>query len=351
MNVFRKPFSLSLFVSAGMITLLVMQSFMSYYVYRLTCRQLLADIREAFGQAYQKEQTYRIPVVDLVNPGPVTIESCGTEEVQIIRKCPEPDTIVYKNPSGYSIETFISRVFTDLREHIEPMNIYCLADLFAGMLHDRNIPVYFVIERIDVSTGKTLESSLLPDKKQPEMNPATAIMMDISEHEALRAILQITPGVVLGNMTDVLICSVFLIIIEMICFCFILYYKTPQRRIVDQEEHETALPAPVGRGNIDGMNQTFTVGRYLFIPAKNVLQGFGTSILLNKKENTILYALCAQCGNVVARRALLEENWGDSGFIYSRSLDTYIAALRKYLKKDASVQIITIKGVGYRIVC
>jgi DNA-binding winged helix-turn-helix (wHTH) protein len=347
---FRKHFCLSFFVLAGMTALPVMQSLVLHHVYRLTCRQLLMDIQEAFSQAYQKEQTYRIPVVDIINPGPVTIESCGTEEVQIIRKCPEPDTIVYNNPSGYSIETFITRVFVDLREHIEPMNIHCLADLFAGMLHDRNIPVNFVIEKFDMSSGKVLDSSLLPDKKQPEMNPATTIIMDISEHEALRAILQITPGVVLGNMTEVLICSVFLIIIEMIFLCFILYCKNPKTRAID-EGNETAQSEPVNGGNMDRMSQTFAVGQYLFIPAKNELQGFGKSILLNKKENAILYSLCTQCGNVVARSALLEENWGDSGFIYTRSLDTYITTLRKYFKKDAAVQIVTIKGVGYRLVC
>jgi hypothetical protein len=345
----RKYFCLPFFALTGMTVLLLVQSLLLHHVYRLTCRQLLTDMHEAFGQAYQKEQTYRIPVVDIVNPGPVTIESCGTEEVQIIRKCPEPDTVVYKNPSTYSIETFINRVFADLREHIEPMNIYCLSDLFAGMLHDRNIPVYFVIERFDVSSGKVLDSSLLPDKKQPKMNPAQTITLDISEHEALRAILHITPGVVLGQMTDVLIYSIFLIVIEMVCFFLIIHYYKYTKPRVAGEVNETAPPAPAGK-ETDSTNHVFAVGRYLFVPSKNELQGFGEAVLLNKKENAILYSLCTQCGNVVTRNALLKENWGDSGFIYSRSLDTYITTLRKYLKKDASVQIVTIKGVGYKLV-
>jgi hypothetical protein len=333
-----------------MIILLLMQSLLLHYVYRLTCRQLLTDMHGAFRQAYQKEQTYRIPVADIVNPAPVTIESCGTEEVQIIRKCPEPDTIVYKNPSEYSIETFINRVFADLREHIEPMNIYCLADLFAGMLHDRNIPVYFVIERFDVSSGKVLDSSLLPDKKQPEMNPATTIILDISEQEALRAILHITPGAILGHMTDVLIYSILLILIEVICSFLMIYHHKKAKPHIAGEEDETTQSAPAKRDNADRVNHIFAIGRYQFIPAKNELQGFGEAILLNKKENAILYSLCMQCGNVVTRNTLLKENWGDSGFIYSRSLDTYITTLRKYFKKDTSVQIVTIKGVGYKLV-
>jgi DNA-binding response OmpR family regulator len=39
--------------------------------------------------------------------------------------------------------------------------------------------------------------------------------------------------------------------------------------------------------------------------------------------------------------------WGDDSFFNSRNLDVYIAKLRDYLKQDPSVQIITIKGLGY----
>ena len=98
-------------------------------------------------------------------------------------------------------------------------------------------------------------------------------------------------------------------------------------------------------------NPVFHIGQYVFDPAKNELQGSGEVVQLNKKENAILHALCMQCGNVIERSQLLEENWGDNGIIYSRSLDTYITTLRKYLKKDPSIQIVTIKGVGYKLVC
>jgi DNA-binding response OmpR family regulator len=42
--------------------------------------------------------------------------------------------------------------------------------------------------------------------------------------------------------------------------------------------------------------------------------------------------------------------WGNDSFFNSRNLDVYITKLRGYLKDDASIQIITIKGVGYRFV-
>lgn len=303
----------------------------------------MIDVEEAFVQAYRKEQTYRIPVVDIVNPGAVTIESCGTEEIQIIRKCPSPDTIVYNNPSGYSIESFVNRVFVDLREHIMPMNINCLADLFAGMLHDRNIPVYFVIERFDVSTGDILDTSLLPDKKQLKMKPETTLFLEISDNESLRAIMQITPGIIFGRMADILVVTICLLIVVIICFSLMYYCMHTSRNMA-------GCLQPSSGSVIVNPNEAFAIGQFNFDPAKNELHGFDESVQLNKKENAILYALCTQRGNVVERSLLLEENWGDNGIIYSRSLDTYITTLRKYLKKDPSIQIVTIKGVGYKLV-
>jgi DNA-binding response OmpR family regulator len=42
--------------------------------------------------------------------------------------------------------------------------------------------------------------------------------------------------------------------------------------------------------------------------------------------------------------------WGDDSFFNSRNLDVYITKLREYFKSDKSVEIITIKGVGYQFV-
>ena len=342
-------------VFTGTVFVLMLQAVWLHYAYKQTNQQLMVYIKDALEQAYRKEQTYRIPVVDIVNPGAVTIESCGTEVIQIIRKCPEPDTIVYNNPSGHSIESFISSVFVDLREQILPMNICCLADLFAGMLHEKDIPAYFVVERIDVATGELLDTSLLPDKKQPEMNPETILLLEISKKESLRAIIELRPAVVLGQMTGILTLTICLIVVVTCCFAFI--YHNKSIAITNVDEHPL-IDVEVLNGEMTesgfipsaAYNNIFNIGQYIFDPAKNELNGFDESIQLNKKENTILYALCAQCGNVVERGVLLSENWGSRGEIYSRSLDTYITALRRYLKKDPSIQIVTIKGVGYKIV-
>lgn len=321
------------------IFLLILQFCWIYRTYQLEQQQLFAYIEKAFEEAYRKEQTYRVPVVDIVNPGSVTIESCGNEEVLIIRQCPEPDTIIYNNLSGHSIDRFINRVFGDLRAQIAPMNIYCMADLFAGLLHDADIPMAFVIERIKTDTGELLETSALPDKKQPNTKYSKTIHLTISDTESLQGIVQITPGIILRHITGTLIftfCLVF-VIITLIWLLFRTQSTRPDNEKTKQESHPT-------------LHQTFRIGKYTFDPNKNELSGFDESIQLNKKENAILYALCMQHGNIVERQTLLHENWGSSGLIYSRSLDTYLTTLRKYLKKDTAVQIITIKGVGYKLV-
>ena len=355
---FKKKNHLLPIVFVGMALVLILQAVWMHRSYQYTYGMLMIDTKEALVEAYRKEQTYRAPVVDIVTPGSVTIESCSKEEVLIIRKCPEPDTIVYSAPSGHSIESFINRVFVDIREHIVPMNINCLADLFAGMLHDKDVPVYFVIERFDIETGKIVDTSLLPDKRPLDMNVHAMSVLEISEKEALRAIIEMKPVIVLGRMKGTLALTISLTLLIACCLTFVYRFKPALTDVSDFEEFsakepealDDAVPETDFSDNA-GLDSIFNIGQYIFDPAKNDLHGYGEYIQLNKKENSILYTLCAQCGNVVERSVLLSENWGSNGVIYSRSLDTYIATLRKYLKKDSSIQIVTIKGVGYKIVC
>lgn len=334
---------LFLLAAASCLSLFVLQAVWLCRTYHLEKQALALSVEKAFESAYRKEQTYRIPVMDIVNSGAVTIEGCGNEEVYIVRSCPKPDTIVYNNLSGHSIDRFIHRVFSDLREQIVPMNIHCMADLFSGLLHDAEISVVFVIERIDAHTGNVLETSLLPDRKQPDARQSEIINMAISDAESLRGIVQLTPGAVLGRMRGLLLVSICLAMI--IATGLVLIYRSsmPAKTIAGMEE-ENAKPTE------QIPSQGFRIGQYDFDPGKNELTGFNETIQLNKKENAILYSLCRQQGNVVERNLLLHENWGSSGQVYSRSLDTYLAALRKHLKKDDSIQIVTVKGVGYKLV-
>ena len=342
----RKYIILFYFPLAGMFLLLIMQSIWLYNGYQLARKQFIVDMEKAFKDAREKEQTYRIPISDIVDPGAVTIESCGSEEILIIRGCAVSDTIIYDNFSGISLETFINQAFSELREHIVPLNIHCLADLFAGALHDKNMPVCFVIERFNKANGQVLENSLLSKNDQTITKPTYVFFSDISKTEAFKVMLQFSPMVILRQISSVLVGTFCILIAALLCFGYALYSVS---RKFKQSKKSTPFTITQNENSVSVQNKIFPIGKYVFDSDKSELQYCDETIQLNKKENAILSALCSRQGNMVERSSLLIENWGDNGAIYSRSLDTYITTLRKYLKNDSSIQIVTIKGVGYKL--
>jgi hypothetical protein len=331
------PFAVLLLVSVS--ALLVLQLLWLYSTYQLAYNQFIVEVNEAFDEASRKEQSYRLPVGDLVHSGGLTIQSCGAEEIRIIRRCPKPDTVFYDNVYGHSLETFINRAFYELREQVLPLNIHCLADLFAGALHDKGIPILFVIERFNPVTGELLETSAIPNGGTGNVF-THVIITNVSETEGLRANLQFTKGSIFSRMMGTLACSAGLLLIILWCFGMQLWMG----------RHKKHLPeAPPPPDKKPDTSKGFQLGKYYFDTDKNELHGFDMRVHLNRKENGILEDLCLACGKVVERSFLLEKHWDSNGFIYSRSLDTYIATLRKYLKNDPSVQIVTIKSVGYKL--
>ena len=327
--------------TVSFVLLLALQSFWLYNAYRLTYNQLIADVDNAFDHAYRSEQMYRMPLSNLINTGNLTIQGCGQEKVMIIRDCSPNDTLVYDNMYGQSMENFITKAFYELRERTLPMNIHCLADLFAGALHDKGIRLSFVIERFSPITGTVLESSL-PVEEFSSSLVTHVIMTNVSETEGLRARLQFGSQEVFRRMSNMVISS--LLLLFLIVLSFIVRQELARRRRIKIATVKSIQQVVAGQ-----KAKKYTIGQYSFDADKNELTGFGEAINLNKKECAILEALCSGRGNVVERVKLLEDNWGSTGFIYSRSLDTYIASLRKYLKGDPAVQIITIKSLGYKL--
>ncbi len=77
----------------------------------------------------------------------------------------------------------------------------------------------------------------------------------------------------------------------------------------------------------------------------------GDTVLLTPKEYDLLLALCAREGGVVPRADLLEEVWGYDSAVWSRTVDTHIAELRRKLEDEPANprHILTIHKVGYRL--
>ena len=73
-------------------------------------------------------------------------------------------------------------------------------------------------------------------------------------------------------------------------------------------------------------------------------------IKLSPKENELLKMLALYENDLMPREVALTKIWRDDNYFTSRSMDVYIAKLRKYLKADEGVEILNIHGEGFRLV-
>ena len=73
-------------------------------------------------------------------------------------------------------------------------------------------------------------------------------------------------------------------------------------------------------------------------------------IKLSPKENQLLRLLVLHINDLLPRDIALNKIWRDDNYFTSRSMDVYIAKLRKYLSADEKVQILNINGEGFRLV-
>lgn len=100
------------------------------------------------------------------------------------------------------------------------------------------------------------------------------------------------------------------------------------------------------RGNKPVTKETVTLGKYSFHITRQTLDDRKLSF----RENELLKLLYQNRDKIIDRKDILNLLWGNDSFFNSRNLDVYITKLRSYLKEDESLEIITIKGIGYRFV-
>ena len=112
-------------------------------------------------------------------------------------------------------------------------------------------------------------------------------------------------------------------------------------RIENVLKHKTESPAD---------NAEVNIGAYRFQSNHQVLRHDGEERKLSFRETELLKILYINREKIIDRKDILNLLWGNDNFFNSRNLDVYITKLRSYLKKDGSLAIITIKGIGYRFV-
>jgi DNA-binding response OmpR family regulator len=93
------------------------------------------------------------------------------------------------------------------------------------------------------------------------------------------------------------------------------------------------------------------LGRFVFDTRKQVLRlDGGEERRLTTKESELLRLLCEHRNGLLPRAEALKQVWGDDSYFNGRSMDVYIAKLRKYLKADPTVEVLNVHGKGFRLV-
>lgn len=112
-----------------------------------------------------------------------------------------------------------------------------------------------------------------------------------------------------------------------------------QNLLRNKTEGETKINggiAAIGKYNFQLNRQTLSIGK--------------EERKLSFRESELLRLLYENRDKIIERKDILNLLWGNDSFFNSRNLDVYITKVRSYIKEDPSLEIITIKGVGYRFV-
>ncbi len=125
------------------------------------------------------------------------------------------------------------------------------------------------------------------------------------------------------------------------------YLKKP----FSMEELIVRINALLNRNNNEDFNNPIQLGNYIFNLKKQTLQLDSKTEALTHREAHLLYHLIKNKNQVLERPFILKKLWGDDDFFNARSMDVFISKLRKKLKKDSSIQIINVRGYGYKLIC
>jgi DNA-binding response OmpR family regulator len=93
----------------------------------------------------------------------------------------------------------------------------------------------------------------------------------------------------------------------------------------------------------------YKIGSYSFDVSNLILSRKGTSRNLTRKEAALLKILCRNENKLVPREDILNEVWGNDDYFLGRSMDVFIAKLRKYLSEDTGLSITNVHGSGFKL--
>jgi len=119
----------------------------------------------------------------------------------------------------------------------------------------------------------------------------------------------------------------------------VLLYKLKailKRHAQEEEDESKLVEFPVGKLTFHFTLRTLTDGDHVQS--------------LSPKEAKLLKMLCESKEGILLRKQALEKIWGDDNYFNGRSMDVFLARLRKYLKRDPAIEIVNIHGNGFRLI-
>lgn len=99
----------------------------------------------------------------------------------------------------------------------------------------------------------------------------------------------------------------------------------------------------------DSANPVVSLGQFTLDSINLKLETNGNVQDLTAKEADLLLLLIQNKNQTVRREDILIKLWGKNDYFLGRSLDVFISRLRKYLDADSSINIETVRGVGFRL--
>ena len=118
---------------------------------------------------------------------------------------------------------------------------------------------------------------------------------------------------------------------------------------IDLAEMVLRVRALLRRANIE-MEQKITIGNLTLDADAVSAEVEGEEILLTNREFHIIYRMLSYPKKTFSRAQLMDEFWDTDSDASLRAVDVYIAKLRDKLSECNGFDIVTVRGLGYKVV-